>query len=93
VRSNNVVSLDDHRPHISGTAKCMDCGHEWPAVAPIGVCTLECPKCGTMRGTWKFDVSRDEPYWTCNCGNKLFYMTPEGMFCPRCGDWQVGYET
>jgi hypothetical protein len=30
--------------------------------------------------------------WFCPCGNELFKLTPEGVFCPMCGKYQVGFE-
>jgi Zn finger protein HypA/HybF involved in hydrogenase expression len=92
---SNVISIKKYKeecyPHISGECKCLDCGHEWVGEAPVGVCILECPQCQTLRGVHKYDISRDEPYWTCNCGNKLFFITPNGTYCPKCGESQVGY--
>lgn len=26
----------------------------------------------------------------CGCGNFLFQVTPEGIYCPRCGVWAEG---
>jgi hypothetical protein len=25
---------------------------------------------------------------TCDCGNQLFNITPDGHFCPNCGEYQ-----
>jgi hypothetical protein len=36
----------------SGIAACDVCGHEWAAVAPVGVEALECPNCGAMAGAY-----------------------------------------
>ena len=49
---NNVVNIDDYRPHFSGEAFCTDCNYRWYAVAPVDVIKLECPKCGTKNGLW-----------------------------------------
>lgn len=90
-----VVSLlpkpkqDD--PHIAGLAHCIACGHGWTSVAPIGSVWLECPECKTEKGLMKFPCVRETPAWVCNCGNQLFYATPDGFYCPNCGNWQNGF--
>jgi len=71
-------------PHGAGEAFCLGCNHTWVAVAPVGDVQLECPKCGTMKGLWKFPFE-PETTWQCNCGNKLFYLTLDGHLCPNCG--------
>lgn len=48
--TNNVINLDDHRPHEAHYVACMACGKDWVAVAPAGVTNLECPECGKMEG-------------------------------------------
>jgi hypothetical protein len=92
---SNVVNLADVRlenlPHTAGTAICLDCKYEWVAVAPVGTIWLECPKCGLVRGRFKFQHERDGEHWVCNCGNDLFHIRPDGMYCPNCGQWQEGY--
>ena len=93
-RMKNVVSLDDKRagrmPHLSGEARCMLCGKEWVAVAPVGTPWLECPECHSEKGYMKFQVQRTGSEWICNCGNDLFRVTPDGYYCPNCGEWQKG---
>lgn len=32
--------------YLHGHAECLNCGHEWIAVWPLGCPSLECPKCG-----------------------------------------------
>lgn len=46
----DIVDLDAQRPHYTGPAVCLRCGHEWISVRPLGVVALECPKCGAERG-------------------------------------------
>jgi predicted RNA-binding Zn-ribbon protein involved in translation (DUF1610 family) len=82
---------DEHTPHLAGEAKCIACGHEWVSVCPVGVAFFECPKCGVHKGCMKYETVRDDPIWTCSCGNNYFTMTQHGMYCPACGDWQVGF--
>ncbi len=75
----------------TGKAVCINCRYDWEAVAPAGVEWLECPQCHLMRGKFFHEHLRtSEMHWHCHCGNDLFYMTPNGMYCPNCGDWQVG---
>lgn len=88
-----VISLASRKPEPTnaGEAKCLACGREWIAVAPISVIALECPSCGMLRGLFKYLCEREGPHWQCNCGNKLFRVTPEGYYCPNCGEWQHGF--
>ena len=90
-----VISLAEKReesgPHLSGIAICLDCKHEWVAVAPIienEFNWLECPSCGLMKGRFKYHYERDGEQWECNCGNDLFHVKPKGIYCPNCGQWQ-----
>jgi Zn finger protein HypA/HybF involved in hydrogenase expression len=87
----SVINLDDKRPHLSGPAKCMSCNHEWQAVAPIGTEWLECPECHLEKGRLAYPVQRYGLEWKCHCGNDLFRMTPDGCYCPNCGEWQKGF--
>jgi hypothetical protein len=74
----------------SGAAQCLLCGHEWVAVAPTGVVWLECPSCRAVKGHFKFHCcpGEDEPVWACDCGNALFFLTPNGHMCANCGTFQ-----
>ena len=87
-----VVALADRRPdpHGSGEAFCFHCKHTWQAVAPVGATELQCPACETMKGRWKFEFQPNAGTLVrvCNCGNDLFYLTPEGHMCPNCGTYQ-----
>ena len=78
-------------PHLSGKARCLSCKHEWVAVAPVGVIWMECPSCTLERGRYVAHAERDSMRWGCNCGNDLFYATPDGFYCPNCGEWQHGF--
>lgn len=86
----SVIHLDDHRlhPHLSGWAQCQACEHRWACVAPVGVIHLECPKCEAMNGVWRNGVEPNdgESFWTCSCGEALFWITPNhDVHCRRCG--------
>ncbi len=92
---NNLVSLEkykeDNALHSSGECKCLACDYKWVGVVPIGTIWLECPKCHLMRGRFIYHCQREDSYWTCKCGNELFYITHEGCYCPNCGLWQKGF--
>ena len=77
-------------PHGAGTAKCIDCKHEWQAVVPIGTEWFECPQCLTHKGRWKFSFYPNvgDTIRVCKCGNDLFHLTPEGHLCANCGVYQ-----
>lgn len=45
---NDVIDLDARREHWAGTASCIDCRHEWTAVAPVQTDRLECPQCSGL---------------------------------------------
>lgn len=75
---------------MTGDAFCIGCDYQWVAVAPVGTVQLECPGCRSMKGIWKF-CCKPEPdllVRECNCGNQLFYLTPEGHCCANCGTYQ-----
>lgn len=92
---SDVVDLEAERerrsPHSTGKARCLDCRHEWTAVAPVGVLWLECPACTLERGRFVAQHERDEPHWHCLCGNTLFYVVRDGYYCPNCGTAQQGF--
>lgn len=63
----NVVDITERMPHEAGRIVCWGCLHEWVSVRPVGVRSLECPKCGAMRGlslevamAWPEDVLGNE---------------------------------
>lgn len=82
---------EEREPHIRGTARCLECSHQWEAVAPLGTFNLfECPECRTHKGVLTGPFV-PELRLECECGNQLFFVTPEGYQCPRCGvedDWE-----
>lgn len=89
----NVVSLkqykEEHEPHLTGDAKCLACGHEWVAVAPVGGSEFECPQCGCMKGVYQMFVIDDPEIWVCNCGCDIFRVTPDYIYCVNCGTEQT----
>lgn len=85
---DNVVKLNDMRSHLSGKARCLQCGYEWVAVVPAGITTtFECPHCHTLKGVYENPCipQRDVEIWTCNCGCDVFHITHESAFCIMCG--------
>ena len=78
------------KQHGQGDAFCITCEHSWQAVAPTGTVWLECPQCHTMKGLFRFAFfpADGQMVWQCNCGNQLFYLTPEGHMCANCGIYQ-----
>lgn len=77
----------EREPHAEGLAKCMQCGHEWHAVAPVGQLDLDCPSCGTYHGVFKGQfVPEGQLVYFCECRNDLFNQLENGfLFCPHCG--------
>ena len=85
--SNVIEFKAKEEPHVHGEAFCLQCKYEWVGVAPVGTKQLECPKCETLKGLWKFPVNVEvgEFLINCQCGNDLFRISPEGYLCPNCG--------
>lgn len=90
--SNVIAFKKVNEQHGSGEAFCLQCKHEWVAVAPTGTIQLECPECHTLKGLFKFpfNIEVGQLVRACNCGNQLFYLSPEGHLCANCGIYQ-GY--
>ena len=82
-----VILLDDHRPHITGPAKCLACGHKWEAVVLKGAeACLECPECSHFKGEFIGEWVPKGDAWMCRCENMLFFREPDGsLLCPNCG--------
>ena len=94
VTEGNVVALprrgggDGDGPHLAASCKCLACGHEWVAVAPIGTTAFTCPKCDTQRGVSVSHVTPGEgvPIWHCGCGCWAFAIRQGGeAICLACG--------
>lgn len=88
-----ILDIDKLRPHRAGMVDCVSCGHTWVAVIPVSdmAPALECPSCGKMKGQFRARPWQKKNTWTCTCGNDLFQITPDGIYCPDCGDWQDPY--
>ena len=86
--TDKVVNLADYKPHVSGGACCVGCGHKWEVVAPVGTTEFECPECGFIKGVFEALILPDE-FWRCNCGNDKYCITPNGAICALCGITQM----
>jgi hypothetical protein len=87
-RAEPPAAQDEQHGH--GEAFCLACDHVWVAVAPTGLTALECPNCHRHAGHWKFEFqpAAGQMVRECNCGNQLFYLTPDGHLCANCGVYQ-----
>ena len=91
---SSIVDLEAFRVQKAqtgvGQAFCIQCDHQWTATVPTGVVRLECPKCHTLKGLLKFEYKppTGQLVRECDCGNQLFYLTPEGHMCCNCGIYQ-----
>jgi hypothetical protein len=48
--ADNIINLNDHRPHLSTYVACLECGKDWFAVAPADTLHFECPACSKLSG-------------------------------------------
>jgi hypothetical protein len=48
--SDNIINLEDHRPHVTAYVACLDCGKDWIAVAPADTVHFQCPDCLKLSG-------------------------------------------
>jgi len=85
---SNVVNLNSrrHNPHTTGDCQCIECGHRWVAVAPVGVVRYECPVCRTFKGVSCYVVMPKEFLSCVGCGTYFWIITRAGYMCPRCGE-------
>lgn len=83
--AKRAVKKEANDPHRSGEARCLNCKHEWVAVAPVGVISLECPKCSTLQGMFKGVSQTEREQWQCRCGEWMFFVDEAGMYCAHCG--------
>ncbi len=86
----DVVDLRGAYRHLTGTAYCTECNHEWVAVREVGTTNMEFPNCHGMFGVPKSECVPDT-FWECQCGNHLHYLTPEGAMCRMCGMIATGW--
>ena len=48
--TDNIISLDDYRPHMTAYVACLECAKDWIAVAPADTLHFECPVCAKLSG-------------------------------------------
>jgi hypothetical protein len=48
--TDNIINLDDHRPHLTAYVACLECGNDWIAVAPADTLHFQCPVCAKLSG-------------------------------------------
>lgn len=94
----DVVDINENKPHITGSVRCIECHYEWVAVVAEADWQkfpwLECPKCKLEKGRFHGHfLPDDRNCFHCNCGNELFYATRQGVFCPSCGAWPDPWKT
>ena len=91
--TDKVISLEEERearqPHVSGPYMCLSCKFKFIAVVPLKLLWIDCPQCGLEHARPQGNIQKPEPHWGCSCGNDLFYMTPDGAYCPLCGTAQT----
>lgn len=76
-----VIDINERREtqHVAGIIHCTHCKNEWTGVATVGIVTIECPKCSLYRGVFKgTPMPTDKMAVHCECGNPLFFITPDG---------------
>lgn len=84
-----VVDIRANQPHMSGQAICLECRHEWVAVAEAGTWNLDCPGCHLPKGVWQgLTLPADGLVKRCYCSNITFVVTPEIILCTYCGQQQ-----
>lgn len=88
----DIVEFGRKEPTLTGQAICTVCRHEWVSVSPAGTFELECPDCKSTKAVFKHFVDRsDQEHFKCNCGNFLFSVTKNGIYCVNCANWVYPY--
>jgi len=88
---NNILNIQEYKPHLSGEIKCMNCGHKWIGVSPLlergEIDYLECPNCHFMKGYYNYPIEpKDgEIIFKCPCGGECFTLMVNGARCMQCG--------
>ena len=98
VQAREVLDTADREKRIEamyalqGEAYCLACHESWWTTAFPGDIDLQCPKCKTHRGVFKYPVepSPEEQMFQCNCGCNLFTFAsklrePLLAVCLACG--------
>lgn len=78
----------DRELHKTGKARCICCGNEFVAVAPVGVHNMECTQCGQMMAFFVYPIQPDtgDLVWRCdNCKCEAFsQIIRNGKHCFWC---------
>jgi hypothetical protein len=88
----DVVDMDSYRggQWLAAEVCCMNCGYRWGAAAPIGTVVFECPNCECEKGLTDSLVVRNGDHMVCRCGNDLFRVTRQEVYCVVCGTGMAG---
>jgi Zn finger protein HypA/HybF involved in hydrogenase expression len=70
--------------HIN-VCRCIDCQHEFTVAQEVGQMWYDCPSCKAHKGHLVFDYVRPGPHIKCECGNTMFRVSMEAVYCPNCG--------
>ncbi len=75
------------QPYLEGLCKCLACGNQWQAVAPLGNHRVPCLRCGLNRGVWVNPIEPNAHTVQCgNCLGRLWYVSPGAWIsCASCG--------
>jgi len=88
---NDVIQLQDYKPHATGPCKCSFCGEKYVGVMPIPLNSdqgYECPACGRFFGFLEYPISgkpEDEIYVCNKCDGSFFSVHRDGIICGICG--------
>ena len=69
-RARKDQEAEDKTPRWEGPCMCHGCKHEWHGVGSVGMVEgLECPACGTTKGTTKQLIASPPECDTLHCEN------------------------
>ena len=85
---SKVIDININKPHLSGSAICLECKHTWVSVSEVGDIVLICPKCELAKGVYQNLCEPSGDRWQCKCSNQHFYIEPDGLMCTYCGKRQ-----
>lgn len=90
-RESKLKALQDLNM-VEGEAFCLNCQAKWHARAPSGTEYMQCPECHLVKGKFFLPFMKtDKRHWVCDCGNSLFSVTVDSIYCPNCGKDQEFY--
>lgn len=99
----DIIQFPGNQLESTSEGECVcsnpNCKHEWIGDAPAGATQVECPKCYTMQGhfKWPFGAQPDELAYECNCGCEDFFIMKKSMshspavYCRGCGCEATGW--